>query len=404
MKRLLIMIFAFISLYAKAQISPLQVQAKRGVFTERLNINGHWIDRISTDLNTPDSASNNVLATGKAIADFLRPRQNGFIKNQFSAPQSASFWIKGNAVTGSVPEYLPLLSSGLPAQVNVTYSINEQGVGVQRSSNDHGPASVVFFKNNGPDLNTLNALQPGDTIGSLSFSAHTGDLSAVKNVMDLQGRVEKTAPSFLSSGFVFNTTDTTGAYGQRMWLNAAGNLLLGNGTTNSYRLNVADGRVRINSLMGSPDFDYTALVSANNDGVLVPLPTYSLWTEDSVHINVGISPPTNPRVYTALLSQTGLNDPVAHILQNTHNVQVNWTRSAPGVYHGRLTGNFGSPRFLYAEASDEAGNVFSTKLFYHQYESEQNPDYFILVVKDNNLVNMDGWTNISIQMMGILEF
>lgn len=396
------MIFAFISLYTKAQISPLQVQAKRGVFTERLNINGRWIDRISTDLNTPDSANNNVLATGKAIADFLRPITNGYIKNQFSAPQPASFWIKGNAVTGSVPEYLPLLSSGLPAQVNVTYSINEQGAAVQRSSNDQAPASVVFFKNNGPDLNTLNALQPGDTIGSLSFSAHTGDLSAVKNVMDLQGRVEKTAPSFLSSGFVFNTTDTTGSYGQRMWLNAAGNLLLGNGTTNSYRLNVADGHVRINSLTGSPD--YTALVSANNDGVLVPLPTYSLWTEDSVHIHADVSPPVNPRTYIALLSQTGQNDPVAHVLQNSHNVQVNWTRSAPGVYFGRLTGDFGGSRFFNAEASDEAGNVFSAKLFYHQYESQANPGYFILVVKDNNLVNMDGFTNISIQLIGNLDF
>lgn len=402
MKRLLIMIFAFISLYAKGQISPLQVQAKRGVFTERLNINGHWTDRISSDLNTPDSANSNVLATGKAIADFLRPRTNGYIKNQFSAPQSASFWIQGNTVTGSVPEYLPLLSSDLPAQVNVTYSINEQGVAVQRSSNDKAPASVVFFKNNGPDLNTLNALQPGDSLGSLSFSAHTGDLSAVKNVMDLQGRVEKTAPSFLSSGFVFNTTDTTGSYGQRMWLNAAGNLLLGNGTTNSYRLNVADGDVRIHSLTGSPD--YSLLMSANNDGVLVPLPSYSLWTEDSVHIDVGVSPPVNPRTYIALLSQTGQNDPVAHELQNSHNVQATWTRSAPGVYYGRLIGNFGRATSLYAEASDEAGNVFSAKLFLHRYESAQNPEYFILVVKDNNLVNMDGWTNISIQIMGNLDF
>ncbi|MBO9200594.1 MULTISPECIES: hypothetical protein [Niastella] len=402
MKRLLVILFGFISLYGKGQISPLQVQAKRGVFTERLNINGHWIDRISTDLNTPDSASDNVLATGKGIADFLRPRTNGFIQNQFSAPQTASFWMQGKAVTGSVSEYLPILSSGLPAQANVTYSINEQGVAVQRSSNDQAPTSVVLFKNNSNDLNTLNALQPGDSIGSLSFSAHTGDLSTVKNVMDLQGRVEKTAPTFLSSGFVFNTTDTTGNYGQRMWLNANGNLLLGNGTNNPYRLNVADGNVRIKSLTGSPD--YTALVSANNDGVLVPLPTYDLWTEDSVHITTEVGPPTNPRVYTALLSQSGQNDPVAHVLQNTHKVQVNWTRTAPGVYHGRLTGNFGGPRFLYAEASDEGGNVFSAKLFFHQYESEESPDYFILVVKDNNLVNMDGFTNISIQMIGNLDF
>ncbi|OQP45905.1 hypothetical protein A4H97_32200 [Niastella yeongjuensis] len=404
MKRLLIIAFGFISLYGKGQISTLQVQAKRGVFTERLNINGQWIDRISTDLNTPDSANDNVLATGKAIADFLRPRTSGYIKNQFLAPQPASVWIQGRAVTGSVPEYLPLLSAGMPAQVNVTYGDREQGASVQRSSNDQAPASVVFFKNNSSDINTLNALQPGDTLGSLSFSAHTGDLSAVNNVMDIHGLVEKIAPTYLSSGFVFNTTDTAGNYGQRMWLNANGNLLLGNGTTNPYRLNVAAGDVRINSL-AVPSY-YGNLVSANNDGVLTPLPNGgTLWADDSGRINAEVGPPENPRVYTALLSQTGQNDPVAHVLQNTHQVQINWTRSAPGVYFGKLVaGNFGGPRFLYAEASDEAGNVFSAQLLFHRYVSEEDPDYFMLVVKDNSLANMDGFTNLSIQIINNLDF
>jgi hypothetical protein len=404
MKRLLVLLFGFISLYGKGQISPFQVQAKRGVFTERLNVHGQWIDRISTDLNTPDSASDNVLATGKAIADFLRPRTNQYIHNQFSAPQAASLRTQGKAVTGSVPEYLPLLSSGLPAQVNITYSDKQQGLSVQRSSNDNGPASVVLFKNNATGLDALNALQPGDSLGSLSFSAHTGDLTTVKNVMDIQGRVEKTAPSFLSSGFVFNTTDTTGSYGQRMWLNAAGNLLLGSGTTNPYRLNVAGGDVRINSLTASPD--YGVLASANNDGVLTPLKNYgSLTTDESGHINATVEAPFNPRLYTALLSQSGQSDPVAHVLQNPHNTQITWTRSAPGVYIGTIVdGTLGQNEILFAEASDEAGNVFSAELLVHPYAGPGTREYYMLIVKDNNLVNMDGWTNISIEITGTVYF
>jgi hypothetical protein len=51
-----------------------QIQAKRGVFTERLYLNGKWIDRISTDLNTTDSASDDIMATAKAVADYVRSR------------------------------------------------------------------------------------------------------------------------------------------------------------------------------------------------------------------------------------------------------------------------------------------------------------------------------------------
>jgi hypothetical protein len=55
-----------------SQQLPSQVQAKRGVFTERLFLHDRWIDRISTDINNSDSSNNNVLPTTKAVADYLR--------------------------------------------------------------------------------------------------------------------------------------------------------------------------------------------------------------------------------------------------------------------------------------------------------------------------------------------
>jgi hypothetical protein len=394
MKRSIVILFVFISIYGRGQQPPTQVQAKRGVFTERLQVNGRWIDRISTDLNSGDSANDNVLATGKAIADFLRPRANRYIHNQFSAAQPASLWMQGKAAIGPAG-YLDTLSAGLPAQVYVSYSNRNQGLAVQRSSNDKGPASLVFFKNNASDFNTLNALQPGDKIGSLSFSAHTGDVSKVANVMDITGLVEKTAPSYLSSGFVFNTTDTSGNYGQRMHLNAAGNLLLGNETTNPYKLNVSNGDVRFNSLAGSGD----VLVTANNDGVLSKLQIGNYLYLYDGYLYASFPRPDPGMVYTALMSQSGQNDPGVNVLQNTTGTPVKWTRTAPGVYTGTaINGNLGSGQILKAEASDEAGNVFSVRIS----QVQSGPDTYQLIVKDNNLVNIDGWTNISIEIRGFI--
>ena len=72
MKPYLFIVLALTSAAAWGQQLPSQVQAKRGVFTERLFLTDRWINRISTNINSADSTSNNVLATAKAIADFMR--------------------------------------------------------------------------------------------------------------------------------------------------------------------------------------------------------------------------------------------------------------------------------------------------------------------------------------------
>lgn len=45
-------------------------------------------------------------------------------------------------------------------------------------------------------------------------------------------------------------------------------------------------------------------------------------------------------VYTAVLSQSGTDDPIATVLQNTLSGDVTWTRSGTGDYHATLTGEF----------------------------------------------------------------
>ena len=45
-------------------------------------------------------------------------------------------------------------------------------------------------------------------------------------------------------------------------------------------------------------------------------------------------------VYTALLTQTGTNAPVATVLENTLGGTVVWTRDSAGFYTGTLAGAF----------------------------------------------------------------
>src|SRR3954471_12963066 len=97
MKRILVFALAFLCLRGLAQQIPSQIQAKRGVFTDSLFLKNKWIRSISTNLNTPDSASNNVLATGSAIG----PLTGSFIQNQSSTAQPADFLLYGSGVIGS---------------------------------------------------------------------------------------------------------------------------------------------------------------------------------------------------------------------------------------------------------------------------------------------------------------
>lgn len=389
MKLYLSILLVFISIYVQGQ--QTQVQAKRGVFTERLSVSGHWLDSISTNLNSDDSTSNNVVATGKAAADFIRSLSGRVMKNQLTAPgvQAGNFWVQGTAVMGNAPDFQQQLIAGLPAQAYVTHTRFGYGLGIQRASTDKGPASIVFFKNNASDFNTLNAVQPGDTIGSVVFSQYPDNKTQIVPVMSMHGLVEKTGPDYLSSGFIFNTTDLDGSYAQRVWLNAEGNLLLGNGSGNPYRLNVAEGKVRFNSLAGGDSM----LVVSNNDGVLAALPLgENLRLENGfLHADVGL-PGYQYKQYIALLSQTGENAPHANVFENTLG-DIVWTRNSPGNYTGTITtGSLSNNKVLHAEASDGAGNVFNARLF------ATNSSTLTLIIRNGSSTNIDGWSNISIEI------
>ena len=52
------------------------------------------------------------------------------------------------------------------------------------------------------------------------------------------------------------------------------------------------------------------------------------------------------KVYTALLTQSGTDAPVATVLENTLGEDVVWTRDSEGLYYGSLTGAFTNEKTL----------------------------------------------------------
>ncbi|OQP45906.1 hypothetical protein A4H97_32205 [Niastella yeongjuensis] len=390
MKRLVLILFTFISIYASGQQLTTEIRARQGVFTERLYLKDRWIDRISTNLNGPDSASDNLLATAKAIADFAKLKAGNPIQNQFNAPQPASFWLHGTGTIGALSGYRKTLAGGFGAQMNITQNEGQHGLSIQQANYNAGYAGFDLFKNAGGSFNTLQGLQPGDSIGSFIFSGVAGDNSTIANAMSLHGLVETTAPAYLSSGFVFNTTDSNGILGQRMWLNGQGNLMLGNETTNPYSLNVADGDVRINSLAGGGD----GLVLSDENGAL-----YKLLLGENLYVDVlgmlnvsyeSINP--SYRRYMAILSQHGTGRPDGFAMRNGFD-GMEWARVATGVYTATLAGAFASGyTFLKSEASDETGHAAYVKLY------RSGPDTVTMVVKDESRNNTDDWSRISVEI------
>lgn len=67
------------------------------------------------------------------------------------------------------------------------------------------------------------------------------------------------------------------------------------------------------------------------------------------------------KVYTALLTQTGTNAPVATVLENTLGGTVVWSYSDVGIYFAGLTGAFTANKtfILYSFANDGNGRILN---------------------------------------------
>ncbi|MFL5747207.1 MAG: hypothetical protein ACJ751_21210, partial [Niastella sp.] len=175
MKRILVFALAFLCLRGLGQQIPSQIQAKRGVFTDSLFLKDKWIRSISTNLNTADSASNNVLATASAIG----PLTGSFIQNQSSVAQPADFLLYGTGVIGSHNSFKNILANYWPTVFNITQGSGQYGLSIQRASIDQGPADIVLFKNADWGFDRLAPLFAADPLGTMHFSGVAGNNTTI---------------------------------------------------------------------------------------------------------------------------------------------------------------------------------------------------------------------------------
>jgi len=75
-----------------------------------------------------------------------------------------------------------------------------------------------------------------------------------------------------------------------------------------------------------------------------------------------INTPPLYKVYTALIQQSGTNNPTAIVLQNTLGGLINWTRNTQGVYTGTLAGAFTTDKtiLLNGGSSNTSISIYST--------------------------------------------
>ena len=105
----------------------------------------------------------------------------------------------------------------------------------------------------------------------------------------------------------------------------------------------AYGRLSIQKSSANNNFDYANVLFINKDGnVHLTAPTPPVGTNTTqIATTAFVQAVARPyKVYTALLSQSGTNAPVATVLENTLGGTVDWSRAGAGIYNGTLYGAF----------------------------------------------------------------
>ena len=212
-------------------------------------------------------------------------------------------------------------------------------------------------------------VQNGDPVTQFAGSAYDG------TSMIRRASIDMMVDGTVSAGTVpMNIRLSTGAGSliERMRIASSGNIGIGT-TSPAYTLDV-------NGKLGVHTIDSTS--SAAN-----------MLYQDAATGEIKKAPLQPYKKYVALLSQSGDNNPTVIVLENTLGGTITWARNNTGLYIGTLPGAFTQNKTWFnSEASDQAGNVVATRLLWG------NANSVTLVVKDGTLNNMDGWTDLSIEI------
>lgn len=97
---------------------------------------------------------------------------------------------------------------------------------------------------------------------------------------------------------------------------------------------------------------------------------------------ISIANPNAPKVYKALLTQTGTSAPVATVLENTLGGTVVWTRNGPGQYTGTLSGVFTNNKTCIFIQGSNDGDTSSATIYDRAYRSSVNEITLVTVSLD----------------------
>lgn len=141
--------------------------------------------------------------------------------------------------------------------------------------------------------------------------------------------------------------------------------------------------INIKNLFNSPNASSTQIVSENELQKLVDVLTSKITELEN---NPADSRPY--KVYTALLTQSDLADPVATVLENTLDGTPVWTREDVGVYKATLTSAFVQNK-TYITIGTSAEGVDDTQVSSSGKYSDA--DTIKIFVNDLDRVGYDGY-------------
>jgi hypothetical protein len=302
MNRLILLLVASI-LTISAFCQTTQVQAKRGVFTEQVSINGQWINRISTDLISPDSTDNNVLATGKAVADYIRSRAMPSLQQVISA---------GDTLTEDNTIY---------SKKSILW-LNELSDGIFMNAIDH-------------DNNLVTTLLQS-TSGGIEFTLSPTNSSFLFSGLNVQSGIQyRNDGTSIFSGNPESLQSNISLLPDYLELKNGKSVdVLNGGKEHKIRI-FKDSIVIQGDSASLDDQEYNLSLYLNglpNTG----MPACNLQINNGGKVIKSVA----PRVYTALLSQSGTVDPSAAILGTNSIGAITWTRSNQGVFIGTLPNAF----------------------------------------------------------------
>ena len=261
-------------------------------------------------------------------------RWNGTVYQELAINLVTSVSGKVGAVT------LVKADVGLSNVDNTTDLLKPISTATQTALNGKEPSfskNTAFNKNFGT---TSGTVVEGGTLGSNAYNSIAylplsgGTLTGILNVNKLALQIvsegsDQGAIDLLRTGDTrFRVFSDINGFGIYNFQSGVSNLLL----------NKTTGAATFSSTVTATSFNGSATLTGTPTAPTAPAGTNTTQLATTAFVLANGGRPY--KVYTALLSQTGTNAPVATVLENTLGGTVVWSRDSAGFYRGTLTGAF----------------------------------------------------------------